>query len=286
MGKRGRILIALTAVALLGVLAWVMLGAPSSPPEPVYKGKPLSYWLRGYGFPSTNGPSRYDADGAISAVGTNAIPTLLRMLCERDVSLKSKFLNWAVRYSFFRAHYHGSVEINFEAMSGFGALGPQAAGAISDLIQIMDKNSPPETRSFSANILGGMGPEAAAAVPSLLRAATNADTLVRNSAIWALGEIRADPDAVVPVLVKALHDPFPPVRQWAASGLGNFGPVAKSAVPVMVAILNEPIGGSNSVPVTRGAIGSVRTIVAGALLRIDPEFSRRMATHTAASSSQ
>jgi hypothetical protein len=67
MGKRGRILIAMMAVVVVGIMAWAFFAARSAPPEPVYRGKPLSYWLLGYSFPfkDTNLPSQADADAAI-----------------------------------------------------------------------------------------------------------------------------------------------------------------------------------------------------------------------------
>jgi hypothetical protein len=66
----------------------------------VYQGKRLSGWLREY-------RSRGDVDGAVQAVqqiGTNAIPTLLKMLCAKDSTLLAElvyFWNqhlWQMRY--------------------------------------------------------------------------------------------------------------------------------------------------------------------------------------------
>ncbi len=96
MGKRGRILIVVVAISVVGVVGWSIFHAWSAPPEPMYQGRPLSYWLLGYSFPfnGTNAPSRADADAAIKDAGTNAIPLLLQMLRAHDSPLKTKLLRW------------------------------------------------------------------------------------------------------------------------------------------------------------------------------------------------
>src|SRR5215469_11736120 len=67
-------------LALLGGLAWEVLRT-KDPPEPVYQGKRLGEWLAGY-----NGPSP-ETDEVVRRLGTNAIPTLLRMLRAKDSQL-------------------------------------------------------------------------------------------------------------------------------------------------------------------------------------------------------
>jgi hypothetical protein len=56
-----------------GLVVWFRL-----PDEPVYKGKLLHYWLKGYdGNPITilsTGPTSGDADEAVLALGANALP--------------------------------------------------------------------------------------------------------------------------------------------------------------------------------------------------------------------
>jgi hypothetical protein len=278
MGKRGRVLIALAAVAVLAVLAWTMLHTPA--PEPVYNGKPLSYWLRGYGYSyDTNLPSSAQADAALREIGTNAVPTLLRMLRAHDSPLKTRFLKWAFRYRYFRINYPSAGTINLEACHGFRALGPNAYGAVPELIRVLDEKASPNLVSFSAMALAGIGPDAHAAVPSLLRMAVTTNENLRNSAFYALGQIHADPRGVIPVLARGLHDPSPMIRAWAASGLGNFGPDAISAVPELVAILNEPTPNSNSVRGYRGSNVSVRDNVEPALRQIDPETYARVITN-------
>jgi hypothetical protein len=72
MRKRFRSLLAVLLVAVVGGLAWQV----TRPREPVYQGKPLSYWLVR--------PARDPNFNALRALGTNAIPTLLQMLRAKD----------------------------------------------------------------------------------------------------------------------------------------------------------------------------------------------------------
>jgi hypothetical protein len=83
--KRGIILAAVLA-AVLGGLPLPALGQDQ--PELVYRGKHLSTWLEAFANPTTADPVRKDPDAtdAVRHIGTNAIPTLLRMLWATAVS--------------------------------------------------------------------------------------------------------------------------------------------------------------------------------------------------------
>ena len=282
MGKRGRILITAAAVVVLGVLVWMILLAPSSTPEPVYQGKPLSYWLRGYGFnyAATNRPNHRDAQVAMMNTGTNAIPLLLRLLRAHDSPLKTKVLHWAYRYAYFRERFQSTGELNMEALNGFAFLGGRAAGAVPELIKMADESHDEPQATYAIIILADIGPAAHEAVPSLLRMAASSNESRRAVALAALGQIHANPPVVVPMLIKALHDPSVVIRASAAGGLSNFRGAASPAVPDLVAILHEPDGGSNSVPSSPypGAL-RVRSEVVYALQQVDPEAYARAITN-------
>src|SRR4051812_13925581 len=73
--KRFRIISIILVLTVLSALAWTCLRVRA--PEPVYKGKPLSYWLRAYdgnspySFTNTSiEPTIYSANAAIQAAGT------------------------------------------------------------------------------------------------------------------------------------------------------------------------------------------------------------------------
>jgi HEAT repeats len=247
MGKRGRILITVTAVVLIGVVGWSFFRVRSDPPEPMYKGKPLSYWLEEYHSATTNGSYLNGAQSAILAIGTNAIPTLLRGLRVHDSPLICKLLTWASSHRVLGIHYLDPWEVNYRAALGFEVLGSNAAIAVPDLMRIFDQNITVESKCTTALALGYIGPEADAAVPSLIRAAEGGDAYVRQNAIRALGYIGGAPETVIPVLIRALHDPFAENRGFAAFALGEYKGAAKSAVPALVALFNDSKTNSNSV---------------------------------------
>ena len=277
MGKRGRFLIAIAAIAVLAVLAWAILLSPA--PEPFYKGKPLSYWLQGYtGNPGTNPPPTYaEANAAVDEIGTNAIPVLLQMLRAQDSPIKTKVIIWARRYRLIRNYYTVPSIQNIRARQGFEELGPRAIIAVPDLIKILDDNRSPRSQWAAACSLGSIGPGAKAAVPSLLREAVGTNQPVRMSSIMALGDIHEDPNTVVPFLIKTLHDPLKGNRSNAAFALGSFGAAATSAVPALVALFNDPNVNSNPTPPV--ASFDVRSNIKYALQQIDPKVYARVVTN-------
>jgi len=85
MRNRYRILLAVWALLLLGLIAWPVLRRR----EPVYQGKQVSVWLVQYaqnigflpGLPGPENPQlEKEAETAIGHIGTNAVPIYLRMI--------------------------------------------------------------------------------------------------------------------------------------------------------------------------------------------------------------
>ena len=253
MGKKQRILLAGLLVIVVAGFAWLVL----SPHEPVYNGKPLRYWLRGYHelphqsnignkvigashiieFPPGVIQSQYEwhrAEEAVRHIGTNAIPTLLKLVEARDSPLKLKLTGWLRRLRVVPIHPVTAVDLNYQGVHGFVTLGADARTAAPDLIRIYERNVSAVDQAGIAAFLSQMGPASRPAIPSLLRAVTNADYDVRWTATFALGQIHAEPELVVPVLINALHDPVPGMRGYAMSALKAFRGEARQAVPALV----------------------------------------------------
>ena len=226
MRKRVHIALGVVLVMLAGVIAWQVLRER----EPVYQGKRLSSWLKAHG---GQGWQR-NADEAVRQAGTNAIPTLLRMLCAKDSPLKAKFMDLAERQHIIKVQYTSAIFWNRAAEHGFEVLGAKAQSAVPALIEIADQKIPSTSQINAITALGLIGPSSKEAVPSLLRWATNADVYVRSSAIHALGAIHAEPDRVVPVLINGLHDSDSRVQVRAVMALEKFGPNVKIAAPTLV----------------------------------------------------
>lgn len=286
MGKRGRILVAVMALVVAGVVGWSIFRARSGPPDPLYKGRPLSYWLQGYKnfTQSTNLPGFMGANTAVREAGTNAIPLLLQMLNAPDAPRNTTLWRWVFSIPYVRHHYTFPGGKNLQAFYAFDTLGRDAAPAVPGLVRILNENSNSNTILYSTVILGGIGPAAADAVPVLLRIATGTNQRACLTAIGALGQVHCHPDTVVPALITLLHDPSAEIRTAAAAALMGFGADARPAVPVLVEIISERDGRSNSVPVTyplTPANPSVHSMAEQALRMIDPETYARVVTNKA-----
>jgi HEAT repeat protein len=251
--RRNLLLAALVAVALLGGLAWLIF-RNHEPPEPVYQGKRLSEGL----VTGWDGPTSLEQ--AIHQIGTNAIPTLLRMLRAHDSKFKLKLIGLAQEQDLIEINYVNANDRNYVASAAFIILGTDASNAVPALIQIYKESFSESSQISTARALWTMGMAAKAAVPVLLHslANTNASTAIRANAADTLAQIQAEADLVVPTLIKYLKDPEPMVQEHAASALAWFGNDARPAVPALIDLLKNPDA-------------NVKTSAAQALKAIDPQ---------------
>lgn len=112
------------------------------------------------------------------------------------------------------------------------------------LINVLnDKRLPPELRSQSADVLGGVGTEAEPAKPYLLIAFEDENPQVRRSAIEAVRKINAN--GTVDYLIKALDDQDSDVKRAAAGALGSITNKEESqkAVPQLIKLLETDPNG-------------------------------------------
>jgi hypothetical protein len=259
MGKKRRILLAASLVVLLGGLAWWLL----RPREPSYQGKSLSVWLEDYRLITEENYGsgyRYSPQTieALRNMGTNAIPTLLRILWMKDSPLKARLMGFLDRHAWMKIKLSPASDKNFAACEAFRVLGVEARTAVPELVRDFETNPSADSQSADAYALGCIGPAAADAIPSLLRGLTSTNLPVRVDTAVALGHIHGKPEAVVPQLGRLLHDSNPVVRWCAAYALQDFGTNAISATPDLIAMLSD----------TRQAN---REIATNALKQIDPE---------------
>jgi HEAT repeats len=227
------------AILLLLGLLWFL--ADQVPHDPVYRGKALSLWLQTYDSSSPFGRGSREwneADEAVRHIGTNAIPALLQMLRERDTDLKVRMAALAQKQRVINIHFVPAPVRNIEASRAFIVLGDVAKDAVPDLMKIYDENISLESQSAIEDVFSWIGPAAKPAIPLLLRAANNSNNQVRANALWALGEIHAEPQLCVPKLTQALGDSDAWARTSAAHALGKFVTYAQSAVPALMELTN------------------------------------------------
>jgi hypothetical protein len=134
--------------------------------------------------------SKTEADEAVRQAGTNAIPTLLRMLSRSDSPSKAKWLKLAQRQHLIKIRFAPANYWNVAAADGFRALGEKGQSAVPALIEIVNRNSSQASRNGAILALGYTGLAAKEAIPALMLWATNADDGVRGNAITALGARR------------------------------------------------------------------------------------------------
>ncbi|HXT41832.1 MAG TPA: HEAT repeat domain-containing protein [Candidatus Angelobacter sp.] len=200
-------------------------------------------------------PEQKLADEAVRQIGTNAIPTLLRMARARDSALTLKLIGLARKQHWIKINHTSASVRNIEAVYGFRQLGADGKDAVPALIEICEQNLSRTSQETIPAALGYIGPAAKQAIPVLLRCATNTNPVVRGNAIYALGQIHGDPELVLPVLIRSLHDSDHGVRGDAAFAVGAFG--ARQAVPTLLELLKDELE-------------STREEAAEALKKIDP----------------
>jgi HEAT repeat protein len=217
---RKKILIALGCV-MLAVFA-ILFSFRNT--EPTYEDHTLSYWLMEYG-PGKGSARHEKAREAISHIGTNALPYLLKWIRREGDSPAGSALK-----SFFRkmpdaitpgpmaqwASGQKSNERANSAANAFPLLGKEARLAIPSLTQMMSNTNHPGIPEGTLRALFFMGEDG---IPPLLAILANTNAPNRSS-ILAL--LRGDFEGLVkhtslatPVLVQCLADSDPAVRGQA-----------------------------------------------------------------------
>jgi HEAT repeat protein len=236
MRARLKIGLALVAVALVAGGASLLLGRHEA--GPIVEGKPLSAWLRNY--QRADPQTRARIDQILRATGTNMIPTLLRMLRERDSAPKLKLVQLIQTQHLIRFRPNFAADRNQEASYAFAILGPAGRDAVPALVQIYNDNVSSISRFWTAISLANIGPAASNAVPVLIAGVTNSIMDVRLGSITALDNIHSQPQLTVPALATALHDQQATVRYYAVLAVARFGPQATSAIPALEGLVKDP----------------------------------------------
>lgn len=241
MNRRKRILLIAT-FALISCGLGLLLFLSHEPPEPIYNGKPLSYWVQGYDKLLGSKITQSEADHAIRQMGKNAVSRLLRLLETRDSKFKTRAVEMLQRQHWIRFSVKPADDKNFEALGAFKALGPSASNVVPRLVKIFRDDHGPFSQQAVPAILSYIGPPARQAIPALLTGISNTDWIVRYNCTIAMGSIQAEPEMAVPALIKLLDDRVPFVRREAVGALSKFGVAAKAAVPALLRIdAKEPI---------------------------------------------
>ena len=285
-----RILVALAVALAVAAIAFTLV-----PHEPKYEGRTLTEWIKDSGPRRNPDPSQARAVEAVRHIGTNALPWLIKWINAKEPRdwqiqltragrlprwIRLKLLPSLFGFNSYYAHRRA-------ALDGFLILGPQAAPAVPELLQIIGStNGSPATGALDSIGIAGL--------PGALNVLTNRANSIRvrvTAGAWISSvDPRAENDAIAPLMAQCLRDNIPelapiaaralarrrlepeltipifltwltnsnPDTRWgAAYGLRQYGERATSAVPALVIALKDPH------PV-------VRLAAENALFEIDP----------------
>ena len=244
---------AITGAVILGVLFTIVLALSVSrilePQEPVYAGKTLSEWV------ANRSGSRADVrtgvtvtnetDRAIQEIGTNGIPTLLKMVRAKDSRFKKASMRLLSWQRLVKVRFREANELQKVASYAFGVLGSNAVNAVPDLIKIHQSSKSLESRICAVFSLGAIGRGAEAAVPVLIKDFSSTNLNVRRPSVMAVARIGRDAKSAVPALSAMLEDSDVWVRWEAIGGLGKFERDAEEAMPGLLSIYTKPVNNIN-----------------------------------------
>jgi HEAT repeat protein len=272
MKTRRRLLLVGLAFAILLVTAFLI----GHREEPVYQGKPLSYWVTRLGSDELHG-ARKDAVEAIRAIGPKAVPYLLEWMPHgqpRRPPWLERSWQWCLGWLHLRAaQKQKEAPGSFCIECAWWALGTEGKSAIPSLARVI--NQPPRAMhnysawTASATAISYLGPDAIApmlaaatnmqgldelweliknfenlgtngapAVPALIQWTNHPYYFVRAGLATALGGIGKRPDLAVPALLAGLHDSNSMVRRDAANALGAFADDSDAVLPELIKTLN------------------------------------------------
>jgi len=230
---RTRLLIAALLGVILGAVTWLVLNRGES--EPVFQGRRLSDLLAD--FDNWNGDTNAPVVVAIRTLGTNAIPTVVKMSLWRDSRLKDKVsIEFEKHPNLMRYRYTIAAMRWSRAGHALNVMGETGRAAVPYYLQALT-NRDAVTRRCALNALGYIGPRAEDSIPTLL--ARRGDLEVLGNLLRTLGDIGRRPDLCVPVLIQQLGNTNDYVRKSAAHALGRFGDEAKAAIPSLTQALSD-----------------------------------------------
>ena len=230
-----------------GVLVLCASAAIAADAEPSHSGRLLSEWLADVrcssGVTVVGAPN--PPKDAIRAMGTNAIPTLLKWI-SYEPSLSDKFPLAAYVPHPWRWHTLNPDELAHTAPSGFRFLGSMALPAIPELVRLARTSYGPDRAERCAVALAVIGPET---IPNLLSLAANGPPWSRYWAVSALEFFSRKPEGVatIPVLMKCLGDTN---KDYSPSGpaslilLNLLETSAAATLPVLTNALRSPSPGT------------------------------------------
>jgi hypothetical protein len=226
--------LAIVAVVGLAYCLW-------SSSEPVYRGKTITACIDAEA--AGPQPDIQQYYGAIEAIGTNALPYVVRNLARNDSSWHSNYVALYPKLPKALKKFLPKPKPLLHAVEGVNAFVYAGSNAIPVAIPLL-KHRSKTVREVAAGGLGALRrkyPAAKQAIPALTEVLSDSARMVRFDAALTLAEMGPDASNAVPALTKLLADSgrsgdpeiasIPYVQAVAANALGSIGPPAAAALP-------------------------------------------------------
>jgi hypothetical protein len=210
MCKPVQVAVVVLLIGAAGVVAFQILCPKER--EPSYQGRRLSAWLLDLVKTYHDAP---DAVAAVRAIGTNAVPDLLRKLPYSPNNTRTEFYCKLDSLLHHKLHLTGRTIVepaalrSAEALKGFEALGPTASNAVPGLSALLDV---PQVGERAAVALAYIGP---GALPALMEALTNRSPTARFHALGGIGCLGTNAGPGVPLVLSCVTDTNVPLKGYA-----------------------------------------------------------------------
>jgi hypothetical protein len=217
------------AVAFLVMVTWHSR-------EPVYQGRRLSQWLEGtFQWDGSAYSEKMEDSAAKEAVlhmGTNAIPTLLRLMSKKDypltVSLRKHGIGFNYKPLADIGFFHPFIQ-RTRGLAGFQMLQTRGIVGVPALLDVENHTPAASLQVFMALSRMGDG-----AIHPLTMILTNSDPQLRILATYHLSGFRKSASEITPFLTQNLSHSNASLRAFTAGVLGSFGSPASNSVPALL----------------------------------------------------
>jgi len=183
-------------VAIAGVLAaglWAGHWTISRPCEPVYYGKPVTYWIRRPALEDKHVGSDWEVFGQLPKMDSNALPYLRAALLAHDSRFANTYARlWRSLPRRIRSVLPAPISrtlVRMNVASAIGDMGDVGVAALPTLLNVLTNDESEEVRMLAAESVGKLGRGSNHAQAALISALGDKSVQVREAVTNALAEI-------------------------------------------------------------------------------------------------
>lgn len=271
--RRNRILLFATGLFVLAIVLSLLIATHR---EPAYRGRKLSAWLT---LAARHNYQDLATEEAIQAMGTDALPCLVKLVRTRDTLVRQAFMEWQQSQRWAPINVDSQRELQEQGIYGFRVLKDKARPAVDQLTPLL-KSSDAYVRASAAFALSLIGPSATNAASAVIRylqaiqarsLAGKIDPVENLCAAVALAEMGAAARPAIPDLLKLANDSKPEVRFAASAALIR---IREVPLQPLLDVLGETGNATNWYRAT-GVLGFLSTNAAPAIPSLFPALTNQ-----------